>query len=232
MNSKDIKEIKNIFDEKMFECETESGETLMCSINEAFDEFHEEGHNCLGCNLQDQTDLISTFLETSESYYNVSHFFSIYIMLLYLLTERILEIKKIIGLPESYKQEKFSVFKSIKLWANFLKHPKAFILTHHPYYVFDNDVDIKNIKKGKKIIDFNYIKTYYSGEDKNKYAKLVNELKNNKNTLVILPDLKQLTEEYCEGVKEFIQIIKDNKAYKEILNDLTTLEIYFENQGI
>jgi hypothetical protein len=220
-----IKEIEIIFSEKMFECETQSGDTLMCSINEAFVEFHEDGHNCLGCNLQDQATLISDFLGSADVCYSKIHFFTIYNLLLYLLTERILEIKKIIGLPSGYKEDKFRVLKEVKLWANFLKHPKAFILTHHPKYVFNGE-DYE--RDSKKIIDFEYILKYYSGEDINKYKVLVRELRNNKNVLVELPDLKRLTHDFCEACKEFIDIIKENKAYREILNDMTTLEHFFE----
>ncbi|MGB6036422.1 MAG: hypothetical protein WBG42_09135, partial [Cryomorphaceae bacterium] len=71
---------------------------------------------------------------------------------------------------------------------------------------------------------------YYSGEDKNKYKVLVKELRNNKNVTVVFPDLPRLTSEFCEACKVFIQIIKENKAYREILNDLTTLENYFEGE--
>lgn len=73
---------KQIFNEKMFECQIESGDTLMCSINEAFNEFHENGHNCLGCNLQDDASLIKNFLKTADNYDNPSDIFRVYIMLL------------------------------------------------------------------------------------------------------------------------------------------------------
>jgi hypothetical protein len=227
-----IDNIENIFSSKMFECETESGETLMCSINEAFDEFHENGHNCLGCNLQDQAGLISSFLSSADSYYSEIHFFTVYNMLLYLLTERILEIKKIIGLPQGYKENDFSVFREIKLWANFLKHPKAFILTHHPRYVFEGELLPEEIAGIKKYIQLDYLKKYYSGEDKNKYKVLVRELRNNENVVVELPNLERLTNEFCEACRVFINVIKENKAYKEILNDLTTLENFYEDYEI
>lgn len=226
-----INEIKSIFQEKMLECETESGSTLMCSINEAFEEFHKDGHNCLGCNLQDSVDMINSFLETAENYNYKEHFSTIYIMVLYLLTERVLEIKKIIGLPETYREDVFKILREVKLWANFHKHPKAFILTHHPSYIFENEFNEKDYKE-QKIIDGKFLKKYYSGEDKNKYINLVSELKNNNNVIVVLPDFKRVTEEICECFKVFIQLIKDNPVYRNILNDLTTLEYHFENEEL
>ena len=236
MEQENIKEIlekcKQIFNEKVFECQTKSGDTLMCSINEAFDEFHENGHNCLGCNLQDDASLIENFLKTAENYDNPSDIFRVYIMLLYLFSEKIFEIKKIIGLPQGYKEKEFEIFRTIKLWANFYKHPKAFILTHHPDYFFDTDKQISQIRKqsGNKIIDLEFLRKYYKGEDSNKYKNLIGELRNNENVKVIIPALDNLTQEFCDACGIFVEIIKENKAYKEILNDLTTLENYFESE--
>lgn len=236
MEEENIKEIlencRQIFNEKMFECQSESVETLMCSINGAFNEFHKNGHNCLGCNLQDDVSLIENFLSTSENYENTSDIFRLYIMLLYLLTEKIFEIKKIIGLPQGYKEREFEIFRTVKLWANFYKHPKAYILTHHPDYYFENDIEVIKIKKEKsnKIIDLDFLRKYYKGDDSNKYKNLIGELRNNKNVKVIIPSLDSLTQEFCDACGVFVEIIKENKAYKEILNDLTTLENYFESE--
>lgn len=232
-----IEKSRKIFKEKMLECETEDGETLMCSVNQAFGEFHTNGHNCLGCNLQEDVDWIETFLEqaNAENYFygelHIEFFFKTYLFHLYLLTEKIFEIKKIIGLPVSYKEDDFEVFRTIKLWANFFKHPKAFILTHHPKYFFDNNsVEVEKLKKNSdnKIIDLKFIRKYYSGEDPNKYKNLTGELRNNENVKVLLPPFDTLTQDFCNACTIFIEIIKENKAYKEILNDLTTLENYFE----
>jgi hypothetical protein len=225
MESETIKKIQNVLQKKMVKCKTESGDTLMCSINEAFSEFHENGHNCLGCNLQDHVSLIQSFLKTAKSYDSKEHFFSVYCILLYLLTERILEIMRIIGLPNGYKQSELKVFKEINIWSNFLKHPKAFILTHHPKYYFDNELFYRS---KNKIIDFPFVERFYSGEDKNKYKDLVKQLRNNKNVIVVLPDPVRLTSDFCDACKVFIDIIKENKVYKEILNDLTTLTNFFE----
>ena len=226
-----IEQIENTFNEKMYECNLESGDTLMCSINDAFKEFPEDAHNCLGCNLEEQAEMILVFLKSaSHNDYNKIQFFTMYNMLLYLMTEKILEIKKIIGLPQSYKEREFKVYREIKLWANFLKHPKAFILTHHPRYVFEGFLTPQDHKNIKKLIDFNYIKKHYSREDNNKYKILVRELKSNPDVVVELPDLNRLTLEFCEACRIFIDVIKDNKAYREILNDLTTLENFFEKE--
>jgi hypothetical protein len=47
---------------------------------------------------------------------------------------------------------------------------------------------------------------------------------------LIIPTLDRLTQDFCDACRVFVQVIKENKAYKEILNDLTTLEKYFESK--
>lgn len=225
-----LEKCKQIFNEKMFKCEGNSSETLMCSVNEAFEGFSRNGHNCLGCNLQDDASLIAVFLATGKNYVNLSDIFRVYIMLLYLFSEKIFEIKKIIGLPKGYKEKEFEIFRTIKLWANFYKHPKAFILTHHPVYYFDSDKQISQIRDQakNKIVDLDFLRKYYKGEDSNKYQNLIGELRNNENVIVIIPALDILTREFCDACGIFLDIIKENRVYKEILNDLSTLENYFK----
>src|SRR5690606_27616074 len=112
---------------------------------------------------------------------------------------------------------------------------KAFILTHHPEYYFDNQINeiCKLVENNdNKIIDLKFIKKYYSGEDRNKYKNLTGELRNNSNVKVILPSIDILTQDFCNACAIFIEVIKENKAYKEILNDLTTLENYFDYEDI
>ena len=219
-----------IFNKKMYTPEPGSSENLVCSLNDAFQDYHTKGHNCLGCNLQDDVNLISHFLKSATIYDEIHQTFRVYVMTLYLLVEKYFEIKKIIGLPQEYKQSEMEVFNTIKLWANFFKHPKAFILVHHPEFYFDTKDLRKHINKenGHKIIDIDFLNKYYKGEDANKYKNLISELKNNPNVKVIIPRLDKLTEQFCNASKMFICIIKENKVYREMLNDISTLENYYD----
>ena len=122
--------------------------------------YDEENHNCLGCHLDTESQLIKNFL-TNALYIQDSYvFFRLYTFQLYLYSEKILEMVKIVGLPESYRKGNFFVFYEIKLWTNFLKHPKAFILTHHPRYIFETDNEIPAIKANTKLkkLDFEFIR--------------------------------------------------------------------------
>jgi hypothetical protein len=221
---------KEIFEKSFFQEKHLNNETIMCSISGVIQKDNPIiEHNCLGCNLQDDVILIKETLNSIEKYSELKFAFEIYLMSLYLMTEKILHILKIIGLPKSYKENMFEVFRTVKLWANFFKHPKAFILTHHPEYYFETNTILKHFDKKDKVITKEFLVKYYTGEDDNKYKNLVSELRHNNNVKVIFPRVDKLTTEFANACKEFIGIINDNKAYREILNDLATLEIYFSN---
>ena len=227
---KQIKEAYLVFNLNML---NKDGDSLMCSLNKTFGESFKVGHNCLGCNLNEDVEFIDNFLKNSiESNYfvgklRIDYFFKPYLIHLYLLTEKILEIKKIIGLPSSYQSDKYEVFKTIKLWANFFKHPKAFILTHHPNYIFEKENLPKT--KGQIFINREYLKKYYSGEDLNKYNNLMKDLSNNNDVIVCVPNIIQLTKDFCLACEDFIRIIENNNIYKEILNDISTIEGYYKS---
>ena len=76
---------------------------------------------------------------------------------------------------------------------------------------------------------------FYTGQtDRNKQKeqnkKLYHKLKNKKDILVLFPDIEKLTKKLCYSYNKFIELILKNDAYKEILNDDTTIEKYFENE--
>jgi hypothetical protein len=207
-----------------------NGVELVCKLHEKFKEIDPAGHNCFGCNLQHEVDRIADFLNSSSDFEYPDHFATNYLINLYLLTERIFEIKKIIGLPRLYKEETFQVFGVVKLWANFIKHPKAFILAHHPLYIVTQVTEPKTFdSKEYTYINTKFVKKYYAGEDANKYKTLFEMLQRNPKICVEYPDLLQLTNAFCKATEVFINIILENKVYLEILNDIGTLQEYFTN---
>ena len=98
--------------------------SLMCSIHGSF----KEGHNCVACNLNVNSELIIKFLLQYKAFRDVNLTFTNFILLLYLLVERYNEFFNLLTLQESYRIRYFQVFQEIKWWANFLKHPKGLIL--------------------------------------------------------------------------------------------------------
>lgn len=198
-------------------------EPLACEIHDYF--ASEESHNCIGCNLAAKETHIVNFLRRYRSFKDTEESYSQYIMLCYLMIERIHEIFRIIELPESYRLQHFKTFNNVKKWANFFKHPKAFLLVHHPCYLLENDPAKPTINKKSIIIDSSFIHKYYSGEKNNR--ELYNLLTNKTDVYVILPELEELTISFCKEVRLFVDIIRDNSVYRHILNDKATYEYFY-----
>jgi hypothetical protein len=205
-------------------------ESIMCQIHDVFNTDNKKLHNCLGCNLADYTQLLHTALQIGV----YSHPFEAFLnttLYCYLLIERQEEIFKIIKLPESYRLKHFQIFGAIKRWSNFFKHPKAFILVHHPKYYFEEEVTLTEAdKKINVIIDQQFIDTYYCGDQENN--NLYKLLNNKKNVYVIMPNLPDLMQRFCQSQKKFLDIISNNEVFKEILDERSTLEDYFENNKL
>ena len=201
-------------------------EPLSCEIHDYFDSL--ENHNCIGCNLASREMHILNFLKSHKKITDIEESYSLYILRCYLLVECIYEIFRIVELPESYRIKHFKTFITIKNWANFFKHPKAFLLVHHPYYILENDKDeIPNIKKSI-VIDTAFINKYYSGDKKNK--ELYKLLSNKKDVYVKMPKVDELTELFCNEFRQFVYLIRDNSVYRYILNDKATLEYFYERE--
>lgn len=241
--SEDInQEIENIvkakFKEclKLFEAEAinEKGEPIACGIHDAFKFLGEDHHNCLGCNFADSIDLIHDYLKNYEAHKDIQQNFTIYILLLYLMVERMQAVLDIVQVPEKYRNKHFKVFQQIRKWSNFLKHPKSFILTHHPEFDFENsgfEYDIEfNVK-----VDEQFVEKYYKGEKDPTKQKAINKelyttLRKQKKVIVLFPDITQVTKKLCYSIKKFVDLIVKNDVYIEILNDETTISNFFENE--
>jgi len=219
----ELKSAFDIYDREIYP----DGESIMCSIHDSFHKPDDKAHNCIGCNFANYTQLLHSSLQTYAEVSYPLEAFTAAILYSYLLVERFEEIFKIIKLPEGYRQKNFQIFGTIKRWTNFLKHPKAFILVHHPEYYFMDEVTIEPDDKNKSIIiDQEFIDTYYSGDANN--SKLYSILTNKKDVFVVFPNLTDLITEFCVAQKKFIDIISKNEVFREILDGQTTLKDYFE----
>ena len=206
----------------------------MCSIHNSF----KDGHNCVACNLNVNSELIIKFLLQYKEFGDVNLTFTNFILLLYLLVERYNEYFNLLTLQESYRLRYFQVFQEIKWWANFLKHPKAFMLVHHPVFVYntmkynseqDNYELIEEAKKNGSIIDTEFVKEYYSGDKNN--PKLYQKLTKKENFLVIYPDPISLITKFVDAQKKFVATIAENEIIREILESKATIKTYFEGEN-
>ena len=219
---KHFEEVYTLFQREAF-CDEEP---IMCQIHNAFGTFHTAHHNCLGCNFADSTELVANFLQTYSSQRKIQFAFSTFILLTYLMVERIDTLFDIIEVNKTYRSEHFKVSSEIRKWANFLKHPKAFILTHHPTFSFIGSPKDKALRaKANVVINRDFIDKYYSDEKRDK--KLYDQLENKDKVLVIFPNAIDTAKDLCQAMRNCISVIRDNQIYRDILGNKTTFYDYW-----
>ncbi len=199
---------------------------IMCQLHEAFGTYDTSHHNCLGCNFADSTWLIYNFLRTYDLQETIQYAYSTLLILAYLLVERIDTFFNIIELNKTYRNQHFKILMEVRRWANFLKHPKAFLLTHHPTFSFYSSPKNKELRKNANVvIDRAFIDKYYVNDEKNK--ELYKELENKENILVVFPDAVWLIQRLCEAMHNCVAVICDNPVYRSAVEDRTTFYDYW-----
>jgi hypothetical protein len=192
----------------------------ICALHDlAKTETGQGNHNCLACNLADlvkSIELIAGLIPDIKDEFTSN---ATYMIWLYLLCERMEEVLKIVSLPKEIVEEKFPQMRLIKRWANFFKHPKAFLLVHHPSY------DLTKIAAAVLKIDDTYISKYWAGDKHN--DALYRDLTNNTKVVVVFPDLCDFTNKLGGELKYLKSLILDNPIYRHVLQSKTVYENYF-----
>ena len=213
---------------KKFFIDGEDPEPVLCQLHDIFDsELCTTAHNCLGCNF---AELIHGLEYAVKSYDNgvdqpLRGRVTQILLSLYLIVEGIDLIFNIIGLPTEVRKEKFPVMRQVNRWANFLKHPKAFLFTHHPQFVVDGE---DSVPGDSLCINQEFIDKYYAGDKKNR--ELYNRMQNKIEVVVKFPRLDSLLKSFAVELHDFMKIIEENPIYKEILGKRSTYENYFEKE--
>ena len=210
-------------------------EQLMCRIYDKFAGPDAKHHNCLGCNFDDLTDQISRYLRMATQNptgFDLHHLFAMYAQLLNFCWERMTDIFDITGVPDGYRVRHFAPFIRARRWANFFKHPKTFgWVVHHPHYTIENTPEHQKVTgdPGKvRIVDDAFLKKYFSADCKANAGKLRGEFAGfERNTVVVLPDIVDLTAQVSSCLAQFVKMITENPVYIEMLNDTSTIENYF-----
>ena len=150
-----------------------------------------------------------------------------FILWLYLYVERYDQIMNYLQVPEGYRQRHFKSFQRIRRWANFIKHPKSFLFSHHPQYYHGGEVGDEGaiIEDDTVQINGEFIDAYYAGGQKN--SKLAAMLNNATKVLVVYPDPELLMENFAAETKAFVRLIERNEVYREELGRITTTPDYF-----
>lgn len=225
-----LQRAKLMVNERVIESHPKHG-SLMCSIHEAYEPPGQIGHNCIGCNFDDLTKHLSDFLEAAEEMHNPHHVFFTYALIVNGIWERMSDIFDIVGVPESYREQKFKPFYRIRRWANFFKHPKSFSwLVHHPIFVIDGSMVHKGITRDGDhlFVDDNFVRDHYRSHDCK--SPDVEFEKYRESTVVVLPNIEKLTNNLCYGLEHFVELVTQNPVYGSMLSDKATILHHFDQE--
>lgn len=218
VNLREIHEIcGEIFNTDLLE--SPNGRSLACSIWDAMTDDDGSDDNCIGENFN---QLIQTVKSGWFDEYNpiestqIQFYTYTYMFWLYLFLERIEVILNEIDPERSYAPinefyRSLGTMNEIRLWANFMKHPKNFIFVHWPAFTYVG----KYINKARntKIINTSYLKNHYSSEKQVRPE----ELNNSDDVIVQFPKLDILTKGFCRDLTSFINFICENKMLRDKL---------------
>lgn len=154
---------------------------------------------------------------------DIIYYFENYFLQLHLFTERIEFIFKMIDNTDYFKSH-FTTLKLIRKWANFIKHPKHFSLSHWPEYYFEWDDFIKNDRD--IIIDSTFIKKHYSSKRKEDDPII---LENGENIIIKVPNLLELTDKFCDELNTFINFVCSDEKVISALKAKSTIENYYDD---
>lgn len=195
-------------------------DSLFCTIHNNF----KVGHNCVACNLHESNRRIQAFLLGYKHFTDTYTVLTSFILLLYLQVENIDVYFKIMQLSDDQRKHDFQPLITIKRWANFLKHPKTFLLVHHPNWKVETDQPFDATASGK-IIDTIFVNKYYAGRDHN--VELYNELLKERDITVLFPDPVNIIEQFCKAQKKFVDLIEQNQKYRDLLDNQATIHDFY-----
>ena len=198
---------------------------LFCRLHdEEYLGSHSGSHACLACNLNNSLEKIHKFLKQNRSKEDIEYSFTIFILLTYLLVEKLTTVFKHIGITQEYVETKWPVLTEIRKWANFIKHPKGFLFAHHPEFLFEDDEIPIKYKNWKKVNYKNLVEPLYKREDEGKYKQSINEFANRFELLVLIPNPERIAKELNLACFDFCEKIKDNSHFKEILKETSVID--------
>lgn len=172
-------------------------------------------HNCIGCNFEEGCLNILDFVKQFAGTEKVRTYLTIYSLLFYTLAERLAVVYHELGVVNGKKFDwsQFPILRNIKHWANFFKHPKAYMFLHHPDYFLEKDPDRPNFMiEGE--VDSSFVDLFYrAGADNEALRQL---LGNKKGWKVIFPDLLLFTKDLCKEVDNAFDFILKSENIEKL----------------
>lgn len=217
--------------------------TLMCSIHASFPE---NCHNCIGCNLERDVLRIQRFLDRLVSpvrlykteaeigtetvgrpmaEIDLESDYPLFVQCLVYLIDSIDAYVKMIDqrLVEDSKIETVKAVRVIRWWGNFFRHPKGFLLAHHPSFTFE-----ERGHKDCNVIDTAFVRDHYSAANKNDRG-IDNKVKHKgAAVVVILPMPLKLVEATVQYAKWFHTLVVENPFLREHYLGHLTIDINFD----
>jgi len=231
-----FKQISEDFNSKFFN----SGEPKICELHDLLDQGAQH-HNCIACNLASNYNLIQKHLNKNQHLEDLEYAYSSTILLYYLLLEKFFAIFGSIekaGLQATGYKNSHYTMRKIWSWANFLKHPKAFMYVHDPEYFNVSEYALEEVENTSEeavdqtlvtaLIDDDFVKTYYMGGGNN--PGLYEQLKNKSNVLVVFPNFMEINEGLKKEIGEFEELVKNNPGITEHLHQEATILEFWEEE--
>lgn len=213
-----------IFDNLIYRAE----DSIFCSIHDLMRD-SDFDHNCIGCNLDESSAMISSTLNLANNYPSNKLKCEIIIIVLYLLVEKIDSVLNIIQIHDGYRKENFKNLNRVRKWANFVKHPKAFMFSHHPIFSIEGYSGNSELLKASKVtINNSFLYKYYSNDLKN--LELHKKLENKEDVLVIYPCPAKLVEGIANECNLFTTMLKNNEVYRQVLKSRSTFLGFWEEE--
>jgi hypothetical protein len=221
---KEISETKN-----QLICDTVYSK-LIVALNEnhqkRIGEDYKYAHNCIGCNLEEGARNILLFFNYNKATLSTRYFLTLYTLVFYLQAERLAVIYKELGYIRKDKAEfdwfQFPILNRIQNWANFFKHPKSYMLLHHPDFFIEGDSYIPNFMVNQ-IIDDEFVLKYYNGKKHN--LELRRKLANQESVKVIFPNLLEFTKSACREFENITRVITNENSHLQTLSNFTSTKI-------
>lgn len=222
------KKNKEIFLSKLYR--DDKPHSNACNIYDTITDGAKNCEDCLGENLNSLiVSVVDDFFTNYTPAFNtqIDFYFSTYNFWLYTFVERIDFVFKVLNkdnenkLFADYHKKNFKTLADIRKWMNFIKHPKEFLFCHWPKYVFHKE----QIPNNDKVItiDINFIRNYYA-ETKVRIPKLEKQ----DQVWVLVPDLVELTENFCNELNVFFDFICKNQIVSDYLKEKTSIEYIYE----
>lgn len=226
------KELRKIFEDGLIR--ENGGPSILCNIYDKLTEGNEQGSNCLGENFNQliqfiRVDFFKNYKPSSDT--SMEFYFGTYIYWLCLIVERYEFVFDVINpdrkykLIQDFKVKNFVTFKEVKDWCIFFKHPKEFMFCHWPTFMVEsNSIELNRLDNLNCIrIDTNYVSENFVIN-----GKRLPNLENHSRVVVVLPDLKELTNRFIKELTIFIDFICKNDLIVDFLRKRTTIEDYYQ----